>query len=74
MTNMMKLAAAGIVLGGLSLTGCASQRESIDASRQAAEQAATEAKQAAAEAKAAADEAKAAAEKANRSYGRSLRK
>ena len=74
MTKMMKLAALGVVLSGFALGGCAEQRESIEASKQAAEQAAAEAKQAAADAKAAADEAKAAAEKANRSYGRSLRK
>ena len=74
MTKMMTLAAMGVVLGGLSLGGCASERQSMADSKAAAEQAATEAKQAAAEAKAAAEEAKAAAEKASRSYGRTLRK
>jgi len=72
MTNPVKLAAIGLVLGAMSLGGCATQR--MDQERQEAEQAATEAKQAAAEAKAAAEEAKAAAEKANRTYTRTLRK
>jgi len=73
MNKVMKLAAIAMV-GGLSLGGCASQRESMEASKTAAEQAASEAKQAAAEAKAAAQEAKDAADKANRSYSRGLRK
>ena len=78
MTKMMKIAAVvGVTMGGLALSGCAHQKENMQAmqaSQASAERAAAEAKQAAAEAKAAADEAKAAAETANRSYGRTLRK